>query len=168
MFAACGGTSSPLLESGDGGSGGGDGGGKHDGSSGDGGACVHPVLDESCTTSQKVCGQVGQGNPCCDAAWRCIDGKWQSLAADCACEETITCGDKTCTAGQYCQVQPPGIALEDGGVPPTSYECVNVPAACAGNDTCACLENSPPCLVASCTDSNGEVATLPTVNCVGE
>ena len=170
MFGACGGTSSPLLDSSDGGGSSSDGGGKRDASrdGGDGGACVHPVAGESCTTSESVCGQVGQGNPCCDQAWRCIDGKWQSFAAECACEESVTCGDKTCTAGQYCQVQPPGIALEDGGIPPTSYTCMNVPAACAGNDTCACLESSPPCLIDTCTDSNGEVPTLPTVNCIGE
>ena len=167
-FAACGGTSSPLLDSDDAGSQG-DGGSRRDGSTHDGGGCVNPVSGESCVAGQAVCGQVGDGNPCCDDAWRCIGGKWQSMAADCACiAPSEACGDTTCKPGQYCQVQPPGIAFEDGGAPPTSYECMNPPASCGGTATCACLEAAPPCSIASCTDSQGETATIVTVNCIGE
>lgn len=168
FFVACGGTSSVLLDGDDAGAGGdagGDAGNQKDGST----SCVNPAFGEACTTSESVCGQVGQGNPCCDSAWRCLDGKWQSLAANCACvTQSEGCGDKTCTAGQYCQVQPPGIAFPDGGTPPTDYECIDPPSSCAGAPTCACLEAAPPCSIASCTDSQGEVATLVTVNCIGE
>ncbi|MGH7285345.1 MAG: hypothetical protein ACRELY_27810 [Polyangiaceae bacterium] len=164
--AACGGTSSPLLDANDGGSQGD--GGKKDGSTHDGG-CVNPVFGESCVAGEAVCGQVGDGNPCCDQAWRCVSGKWQSFAAECACQEqSETCGDLTCTAGQYCLVQPPGIALEDGGIPPTSYACMDPPAACGATATCSCLEENPPCSIASCTDSSGEVKTAPILNCIGE
>ncbi|MEO7110840.1 MAG: hypothetical protein ABI183_10410 [Polyangiaceae bacterium] len=75
------------------------------------------------------------------------------------------CGDTlTCTATQYCLVEPPGIAFEDGGTPPTSYACVDIPAACSSSPTCDCIEAPAPCDVASCSTSSGGI----TLNCLGE
>ncbi len=160
---ACGGASSPLL---DGDDTGGDASTKRDGSTkGDSSTgCVNPIFGESCTTSQSVCGQVGQGNPCCDQAWRCVDGTWQSLAADCACVEP-TCGDMNCSSDQYCFVQPPGISFGDGGIADTNYSCLNLPSTCSGaTPSCDCIEASNPCSVASCSAADG----LITLNCIGE
>ena len=168
LFAACGGASSPLLDDGDAGSGGGDGGSKRDGATDDG-DCVSPTICAICLPTDAVCNQVGNGNPCCDQAWRCIDGAWQSEAAECACEpEPQTCGTKTCSTGQYCQVQPPGIALPDGGTPPTGYDCMDPPPSCGGSPSCACLEAAPPCAIDSCNDTSGEVGTIVTLSCIGE
>jgi hypothetical protein len=167
VFAACGGASSSLLDNDNDDAGASrDGGSKRDGSAAGDAGCINPVFGGSCTPDESVCGQVGTGNPCCDAAWRCIDGKWQSLAAECACLIASTaCGDKTCKPGQYCQVQPPGIALEDGGTPPTDYECMDPPSSCSSGATCAFLEAAPPCSISSCDDSSSGIVTL---DCIGE
>lgn len=165
LFAACGGTDSSLL------GGGGDGGFSLDGAGGDGsahgdGGCIDPTEGQSCGKGDVAC---SSGDPCCVGyAWACIDGKWNKEGLGCACMAKpdagpFACGDKTCEPGEFCEVQPPGIAFEDGGTPPTSYTCRTIPSECSASPSCACIEAKESCSVGSCSIDGSNV----TVSCIG-
>ena len=60
-----------------------------------------------------------------------------------ACETylpSFACGERTCDSRtQFCEAFQAGVALPDGGMPPTSYTCSPIPAACAATPDCACI-----------------------------
>jgi hypothetical protein len=76
----------------------------------------------------------------------------------------VACGTKSCDVGEFCQVQPPGIAGPDGSTFPTGYTCLAIPAACTSAAGCACVSPKAECSVASCDDADGGI----TVFCLGE
>ena len=120
-----------------------------DSGTGDGG-CIDPTEGAACTSQQAAC-PIEAG----------VDAG------------PFACGSVTCSGGQFCEVQPPGIASADGGTPPTGYTCVFVPPACAASPTCSCIEStlspSDTCSthipgVSCMADGEGHV----TIDCIGE
>jgi hypothetical protein len=73
----------------------------------------------------------------------------------------FACGDKTCNAGEVCLERAPGIRFEDGGTPPSFYECRAAPSQCSGNVTCACVQpyaqSQLMCWGSTCDDGDGNV-----------
>jgi hypothetical protein len=151
------------------------------------GGCVNPVEGAACSPGDTACGPTG--NVCCIGyVWLCDSSshRWVREGVGCACNPTPdasasdahvigdggpwACGTGStvtkCTATQYCQDHPPGIAPPDGGSWPDGYDCWTVPPHCASNPTCACimptLTNSA-CTATSCTESDGHVE----VHCLG-
>lgn len=148
--------------------------GSTDSDAGGDGGCTEPTEGTSCSANDVACQP--QGDICCIGySWICQNGVWTKASVGCACQTGLgdggpfACGPTTTcsSATQYCDDQPPGIALPDGGVPPDSYTCVALPAECASNPTCACVESHGACspnTVASCDESAGQV----TVHCLGQ
>jgi hypothetical protein len=144
-----------------------------DGGGGDGG-CIDPVEGSNCSTSDVACQP--PGDICCVGySWMCFNGQWKKMGVGCACQVEaglpeggpFACGGTTCDSpGQVCVDQAPGIALPDGGVPPDSYSCGSLPAACAGDPTCACVSAHDPCStqLSGCDESGGAI----TVHCMGQ
>jgi len=136
---------------------------------GDGG-CIDPVEGTSCSANDVACQP--QGNVCCIGyEWACQSGAWTKLGVGCACQAAdagpFACGSATCSGSEYCVDQAPGIALPDGGTPPDSFTCSELPPACEATPTCSCVKANGACAptqVASCDESNGQV----TVHCLGE
>jgi hypothetical protein len=150
-----------------------------DSGTGDGG-CIDPTEGAACTSQQAAC---QPSDPCCAGyVWGCTGtpATWQKLGLGCTCPieagvdaGPFACGSVTCSGGQFCEVQPPGIASADGGTPPTGYTCVFVPPACAASPTCSCIEStlspSDTCSthipgVSCMADGEGHV----TIDCIGE
>ncbi|MCU0687619.1 MAG: hypothetical protein MUF34_36140 [Polyangiaceae bacterium] len=98
-----------------------------------------PVCACGGTVAGNACGAFAGGN---------------DLAIDGGCtppEGMIACGAKFCQAdSQYCQR-----TTSDVGGFPDSYTCLDLPDACGGVGTCACLAGEP-CIDANlCTEVNG-------------
>jgi hypothetical protein len=95
-----------------------------------------------------ACGGTVAGNECGAFA----DGN--DLAIDGGCtppEGMIACGAKFCQAdSQYCQR-----TTSDVGGFPDSYTCLDLPEACGGVGTCACLAGEPCIDTNLCTEANG-------------
>jgi hypothetical protein len=155
FVVACGGTSVVPID------------GSTDGNVGDGG-CIEPTVGASCGTGDKACQPLG--DPCCVGyAWICQNGAWDKAGLGCACHVgAFSCGaSATCSSNsQMCVDQAPGIAFPDGSVPPDSFTCDALPAACVSDPTCACVTAQHPCptQVASCDITGSGV----TVHCMGE
>jgi hypothetical protein len=148
------------------------------GAGGDGG-CILPTEGTSCATGENAC---QPSDPCCAGyEWACVGTPptWQKEGLGCACQAggldagPFACGTTTCSAGSFCEVQPPGIAGPDGSTLPSSYSCVPLPATCAAAPTCGCIESTlssaDPCStqnpgVTCASDTSGDV----TVYCLGE
>jgi hypothetical protein len=55
----------------------------------------------------------------------------------------LTCGEEVCDgATQYCEVSLPGEPPDTASPPPDNTACMTLPAACAADVTCACLETA--------------------------
>lgn len=157
---ACGGAAEQsLFSSGDGSDGGtgttnGGGGGSDGGGSGD--AQSDRTPPSGCDANAKpacLC-----GTPVCNGSqWSCT-----------SCPGPFTCGNKTCNSGDVCLGRAPGILLPDGGVPPTYYECQQLPAQCKANATCGCVQplaqTKYSCWGSQCDDSDGHVR----LGCMGQ
>lgn len=181
LHAACGGSTSTLHQTPPGDDLGDDLGDDFGGEAGTGdGGCIDPTEGAACTSKQVAC---QPSDPCCAGyVWSCTGSPetWQKLGLGCTCQidagvdaGPFACGSATCAGGQFCEVQPPGIAAPDGGTLPTGYDCVPVPPACAASPTCGCIEStlspSDTCSTAtpgvSCTaDGEGHVI----IDCIGE
>lgn len=95
-----------------------------------------------------ACGGTVAGNECGAFA----DGKDLWSKGGCTAPEgLIACGAKFCqAASQYCQH-----TTSDVGSLPDDYICRELPAACGGVGTCACLAGEP-CIGSDlCTEANG-------------
>lgn len=139
---------------------------------GDGGCLAdEPVEGSACASGQSVC---SRGDPCCIGyMWSCDTsaGVWRKLGLGCACRPPVdagsfTCGTRTCGGASVCLDQAPGIRYADGGTPPNSYSCADLPAQCRSTPTCACVLPLAPssCLVPRCQESGGHV----TLYCMGQ
>jgi hypothetical protein len=110
-----------------------------------GGGCISPTVGEACSSTDVAC---QPANPCCTGyEWTCMAGTWQQEGLGCACQTTppFACGTTTCSAGFFCQDQPPGIAPPlDSGVPADTYQCLPLPASCGSTPSCSCLQTAPP------------------------
>jgi hypothetical protein len=133
-----------------------------------GGDCIAPTVAEACSAGDVAC---QPANPCCTGyEWVCMGGSWQQSGLGCACMTPVpfACGQMTCTGSDFCMDSPPGIEGPDGGVPPDSFTCAPLPAACAATPTCACIGEAmgpgdpcSPAFGAMCTvDAEGSVTIV--------
>ncbi|HEU4535452.1 MAG TPA: hypothetical protein VFS00_15090 [Polyangiaceae bacterium] len=101
-----------------------------------------------------ACGGTVASNECSAFA----DGKDLASAGGCAAPEGLfACGAKFCQAGsQYCER-----TASDVGSLPDSYLCRDLPAACGGAGSCACLADAP--CASQCAAAGGGV----TLTCPG-
>jgi hypothetical protein len=131
----------------------------NDSGAGDGG-CIHATEGDSCNANDVAC---SGGDLCCTGFLQCTSGHWVKEYLGCACDTgTFSCGTQTCSTGQICKTQESGV---DGGTATTS--CASTPAACATDQSCACIADSGVCAptaIASCMDSQGHTA----VDCMGQ
>lgn len=162
-----------------GGSGGSAGGGASGGSGGSagGGACTSSSqcprgeacgyglgcnTQGRCTSYGPLCNSYAPACACDGTNVDLCDGPPRKpLAHYGACESVdagavFACGSASCDpATQYCQVDEPGMPG------PTSYSCQPIPAACAQQHTCSCIEmmTAGQCLgcASTCSDSGGGV-----------
>lgn len=92
-----------------------------------------------CASTFPACGCPTQGTRADDGQWALSPAAIRVSCQSGRCVTAVTaptpCGDATCAAGQLCA---PGCCGVPGCTPPPS-RCVNIPAACAGAPTCACL-----------------------------
>ncbi len=155
VLAGCGGTTSQQQDSDA---------GTHDGGGGDGG-CIQATERASCTKGEQAC-SIG-GDVCCTGFLDCVGGVWTKEYPGCACQPNpgFTCGSETCSAFDYCSGQP-GAAGADGGVPPTTYQCMPL-NSCQQTPTCDCVKQLGTCGdagVSSCDDTKGHVE----ITCTGQ
>ena len=109
-----------------------------------GGTCV-PVIPGACvggTVLPNSCGP-GVGVECCLSGM--ADGGGGPFA----------CGSLTCDGTkEYCQVSEGGAVKPDGGGN-VSYACQPIPASCAADVTCSCIQNQVH--AQQCSESGGDV-----------
>jgi hypothetical protein len=93
----------------------------------------------------------------CDGVVRCRDHS-RPLGTDVAPKGYcgVTCGTKTCDGvTEYCLHGAGGVMTPDGGGS-TYFACNPIPAACATNHTCACLQSNSGS-AGSCTEKGGKL-----------
>jgi len=78
-----------------------------------------------------------------------------------ACETylpSFACGDKLCDSRtQFCEAFQPGVPLPGGGMPPTSYTCLPIPAACTAKPDCPCITAGTSGVTLTCAEPKGRV-----------
>jgi hypothetical protein len=118
------------------GSGGANGGGGVDGGGADGGLCDGILVGEPCAVENAHCGSCTDECSFCHVV-SCVNGVWTGFEVPPApcfdCGPSVRCR----TGGEYCD-------LEHSDVPsiPDSYACRPMPAACARDVTCACVQQA--------------------------
>jgi hypothetical protein len=69
-----------------------------------------------------------------------------------AWDAAVSCGDKTCGAGQFCLHHRGDADAGPDGPPAETYDCVVAPASCAAVLSCECLP--PGACAPSCVQEN--------------
>ena len=115
-------------------------------------ADIGGAVDTACSVDGQYCGGEVCTDPCqfCNLI-HCEGGFWRMMEA--FPQTCFPCGDGECVEGeQYCEERFSGLA---GGS--TTYACMDAPAACVGNVTCACLT---PAIPAGMCEVRGDVVVV--------
>jgi hypothetical protein len=154
--AACGGSDSPTIAGNDASTSGADGatnGGRDGGAdaTGSGDPCNGGSIIGCSSDGHVQC--CPPGAPCRAPSPYCLRADGTCTNGPCDAGAPFACGDKSCTASQYCSDTNEPIHGGDGGAVQV-YECKDAPAGCAGTPTCACVA------CGECSEDGGHVTCV--------